>query len=86
MGLGRFRSEASVPCVSLSSDSAPLRDVQSLRCPEVRFEDMARDLLEPRFLDNFLFADDTGVIAWWHKPKSPRSRAKHSAAKLPSVR
>jgi hypothetical protein len=55
MGLGRFRSEASVPCVSLSSDSAPLRDVQSLRCPEVRLEETRcwdrrtrSDLLEHR--------------------------------------
>jgi hypothetical protein len=40
MGLGRFRSEASVPGVSLSSDSAPLRDVQSLGCPEVPFEEV----------------------------------------------
>jgi len=40
MGLGKFRPEASVPCVSLPSDSAPLRDVQSLSCPEVPFGDM----------------------------------------------
>jgi len=58
MGLGRFRSEASVPCISLSSDSAPLRDVQSLRCPEVPIEQVGRGRVtgaaKPR--DDFGFA------------------------------